>query len=203
MSRNRSALLVTALAVASLGVSTAWQQFSAQRIADAEQTLRAQALLSVLPVDSYDNQPLNQPLHLTDTRLPGSALLAGYLARKDGKASAVVLQSRTSGYGGPIDLMIAIAPQGRLIGVKVLQHNETPGLGAHIAEADNPMMAEFAGKDRRGTADERWALARDKGDFDQVAGATITSRAVVTAVHDALRYFDDHATALTSGGPHE
>ncbi|MNY66293.1 Electron transport complex protein RnfG [compost metagenome] len=57
-------------------------------------------------------------------------------------------------------------------------------------------MQGFAGKDRTATPDAQWALGKDNGQFDQVAGATITSRAVLNAVHDALRYFDEHAGEL-------
>ncbi|MCY1182803.1 Electron transport complex subunit RsxG [compost metagenome] len=104
--------------------------------------------------------------------------------------------SRTQGYGGPLELLVGIDSRGRLLGVKALRHNETPGLGARIGEPTHPFMQGFAGKDRTATPDAQWALGKDNGQFDQVAGATITSRAVLNAVHDALRYFDEHAGEL-------
>jgi electron transport complex protein RnfG len=200
MSRQPSlttgAMVLALLCCATLGATVAWQHYCQQRIIAAEQALKARALLTVLPADSYDNQPLDAVLRLNEPALANSTLITGYLATLGGKPHAVVLQSRTQGYGGPLDLLIGIDSNGRLLGVKVLQHNETPGLGARIAEPSNPLMLGFADKDRTTTPDAAWALHKDLGQFDQVAGATITSRAVVNAVHEALRYFDEHAGEL-------
>lgn len=197
------AMLLALLCCVTVGATLAWQHYCAPRIATAEQTLKTRALLTVLPADSYDNQPLDTPLQLKEPTLVNSTLITGYLATLDGKPHAVVLHSRTNGYDGPLDLLIGIGSNGRLLGVKALQHNETPGLGARIAEPGNPLMQGFVGKDRTTTPDSAWALTRDKGQFDQLAGTTVTSRAVVNAVHDALRYFDEHAEVLGGGTVHE
>ncbi|WP_166358742.1 RnfABCDGE type electron transport complex subunit G [Pseudomonas akapageensis] len=189
----KGAIVLALLACATLGATLVWQQYCQQRIIAAEQTLKARALLTVLPADSYDNQPLEAVLQLKEPALATSTLVTGYLATLGGKPHAVVLQSRTQGYDGPLDLLIGIDSNGRLLGVKVLQHNETPGLGARIAEPSNPLMQGFTGLGRTTTPDAAWALRKDQGQFDQIAGATVTSRAVVNAVHEALRYFDEHA----------
>jgi len=60
-------------------------------------------------------------------------------------------------------------------------------------------LAQFANR----RLDARWALKRDQGDFDQLAGATVTSRAVIEAQHDALRYVDQHRTQLLGGPGHD
>lgn len=192
----KGAIVLVLLAGVTLGATLAWQHYCQQRIIASEQTLKARALLTVLPAGSYDNQPLNAVLQLKEPALASSTLVTGYLATVGGKPHAIVLQSRTQGYGGPLDLLIGIDITGRLLGVKVLQHNETPGLGARITDPANPLMQGLAGKDRTTTPDPAWAPRKDQGQFDQVAGATITSRAVINAVHDALRYFDEHAGTL-------
>lgn len=53
-------------------------------------------------------------------------------------------------------------------------------------------LEQFIGQTRT----QDWALKRDHGAFDQLAGATVTSRAVIDALQDALRYFDEHRPAL-------
>lgn len=186
-------LLVLVVALLALGVSVGWQHISAPRIADAGQQLKARTWLSVLPDGSYDNRPLQQPLALPDASLAHSRVMAAYLATLQGRPSAVVLHSRVQGYEGPIDLLIAIDPQGRVIASRVLQQQETPGLGARVAEPGASWLRGFNGHSSGNTPETAWALKRDNGQFDQIAGASVTSRAVIHAVQDALRYFDQQA----------
>ena len=135
--------------------------------------------------------------------MANSTLLGGYLATKAGQPSAVLLRSQTLGYAGSIDLLIAIDANGKLLGVKTLKQSETPGLGGAIADWPNAWLQVFSGKSRTEPGDNGWALKKDQGQFDQIAGATITSRAVINAIHDALRYFDEHRQQLIGSSPHE
>lgn len=147
----RTTALLLSLAVLAVGGTVLWQQFTTARITAAEQQLKAQRWLSVLAQQAYDNQPLQQPLTLGATNLDHSRLLAGYLATLKGQPSAVVLHSQSQGYGGPLDLLIAIDEGGRLIGVKVLQQQETPGLGGKLMEPATPgckALSATAGKTR-------------------------------------------------------
>ncbi|CAM5584828.1 Ion-translocating oxidoreductase complex subunit G OS=Stutzerimonas stutzeri OX=316 GN=rnfG PE=3 SV=1 [Stutzerimonas stutzeri] len=88
---------------------------------------------------------------------------------------------------------------GRLAGVRVLSHRETPGLGDKIELAKSDWIHAFAGKSLSDPDEAGWAVKKDRGDFDQFAGATITPRAVVGAVHRALQYFDAHKSELLQG----
>lgn len=201
MSRTSSVVIVLLLAGLGLGATYLVQRSSAPRIAAEQRLIDSRNLLDLLPADSYDNQPLEQPLRLDDTALTNSTLLAGYLATRAGQSSVVLLRSQTMGYAGAIDLLIAIGANGKLVGVKTLKQSETPGLGARIADWPNAWLQVFTGKSRNEPADTGWALKKDQGQFDQIAGATITSRAVINAVHDALRYFDEHSLQLIGKAP--
>ncbi|GAB6407134.1 RnfABCDGE type electron transport complex subunit G [Pseudomonas sp. MHK4] len=196
MSRASSAAILVLLAAFGAGLSYLAQHASAPRIAAEQRLIDSRYLLDLLPPDSYDNQPLEQTLTLDKPALGNSTLLAGYRATKAGHAYAVLLRSQTLGYAGTIDLLIAIDLDGRLVGVKTLKQTETPGLGARIAEWPNAWLEAFSGKSRTDPGDNGWALKKDLGQFDQIAGATITSRAVISATHDALRYFDEHRQSL-------
>lgn len=169
---------------------------TAGRIEAQRQALANKTLLEVLPTDLYDNRPLAHPVFSASVGLAHSTLLGGYLATRIGQPSAVLLRSQTLGYEGNIELLVAIDPQGRLLGVKTLRQAETPGLGAAIAGWPNAWLQGFTGKSRQAPDDSGWALKKDQGQFDQLAGATVTSRAVLQAVHDALRYFDEHKAQL-------
>ena len=93
-------------------------------------------------------------------------------------------------------MLIGIQIDGRLAGVRVLNHRETPGLGDKIELAKSPWIQSFVGRSLQAPDEAGWAVKKDRGEFDQFAGATITPRAVVKAVHKALQYFDAHKQQL-------
>lgn len=187
----KSALLAWVIGLALATILACWY-WTAAPIVEAERQWQRQQWLAVLPRDSYDNDPLQSPLPVTGTRLTHSQVLSAYRATLAGKPVAVLLRSQVQGYAGPIQLAIAIDGSGRLVGTGVLEQHETPGLGGQLADPQRTWLVQFTQRD----LDARWALKRDQGDFDQLAGATVTSRAVIDAVQDALRYFDTHRHVL-------
>jgi electron transport complex protein RnfG len=82
--------------------------------------------------------------------------------------------------------------EGRLLGVRVVKHAETPGLGDKIEIAKAKWILDFNGKFLGDPPPEKWAVKKDGGVFDQFAGATITPRAVVKAVKQGLEFFASH-----------
>ena len=159
------------------------------------------ALLSqVLPAALYDNDLLSSQQSvpaddLLGTRQP-SAL---WLARRGGEFSGVVLEAvAPDGYSGDIALLIGIDANGRVTGVRVTAHRETPGLGDYIDRAKSAWVDQFAGKSLAGPEPKHWKVAKDGGVFDARAGATITPRAVVKAVKSALDYFARHRAAFAA-----
>lgn len=203
MKRPGGVLILIVLAGLGIGATYLMQINLAGRIEAQRHAIAGRTLLEVLPPERYDNQPLAQSVMATPVALSHSRLLGGYLATRNGQASAVLLRSQAPGYEGSIELMIAIDPTGRLLGVKTLRQAETPGLGAAIADWPNAWLQTFTGKSRQAPTDDGWALKKDQGQFDQLAGATVTSRAVLQAVHDALRYFDEHQAHLTGASANE
>jgi Na+-translocating ferredoxin:NAD+ oxidoreductase subunit G len=150
-------------------------------------------LEQVLPRDLYDNALLND----TKTILASAEAAMGettvYLARKAGKVTAVAFkQIAKGGYSGDIVLMVGIAEDGKILGVRVISHAETPGLGDKIERAKSDWILSFDGKSLDNTLPERFKVKKDGGEFDQFAGATITPRAVVRGVESALRFFRAH-----------
>lgn len=208
-----SLLRLALLACLGLGATITLQRCTAPGISIAQQTAREQALLDVLPAESYDNHPLQQSQDLTAPGLASQVELLGYLpprrafiATRQGQPSAVILQVRAAdGYAGPIQLLVGISAQGRLLGVKVLTQQETAGLGARIEPTQSDWLLGFVGKSRQSPSDAQWKVSKDNGAFDQLAGATLTSRAVIKAVHQALQYFDGHRAQLfaSAGVVHE
>ena len=113
-----------------------------------------------------------------------------YIGRLKGQPSIAVLQViAPDGYSGKIGLIIAIHSDGRIGGVRVISDKETPGLGDYIEIAKSKWITGFDGKSLDDPRDSDWKVKKDGGSFDYMAGATITPRAVVKAVHKALQYF--------------
>ncbi|PKA67532.1 electron transport complex protein RnfG [Pseudomonas baetica] len=196
MNRTTNALTLLLLAVLGIGTTYLVQHSNAPQIAAGQRLLDSRKLLDVLAPETYDNQPLAQPLALADTALSHSNLSGGYRATKAGRTIAVLLRSQTEGYAGSIELLIAIDANGKMLGVKTLKQSETPALGGHLGDWPNTWLQAFTGKSSNEPTASGWALKKDQGQFDQLAGATITSRAAVNAIHDALRYFDEHRAVL-------
>lgn len=203
MRRMSSVVITGFLAILGIGLTWVAQHGSTPHITAQQRLVDSRKLLDLLPPDSYDNQPLEQSLALENPALGSSTLLAGFRATRTGQPYAVLLRSQTLGYEGSIELLIAIDVNGRLIGIKTLKQAETPGLGARVGEWPNDWLKRFSGKSLADPGDNGWALKKDQGQFDQIAGATITSRAVINATHDALRYFDEHRQQLLGSPSHE
>lgn len=193
----KNSLVLGAFAVLTVGVVAVTQLGTAERIDVAQREAKVQALAQILPVGSYDNHLLDNSRLVADTLLGNRTATPAYLATLKGEPAAVILQATApDGYSGSISLLIGILADGRLAGVRVISHKETPGLGDKIELAKNPWITTFVGKSLRQPDESGWAVKKDGGQFDQFAGATITPRAVVKAVHKALQYFDANRAAL-------
>jgi electron transport complex protein RnfG len=101
------------------------------------------------------------------------------------------------GYGGAIELLVGVNANGEITGVRVVPpHNETPGLGDKIETKKSDWIYSFDGKSLTNPKPEGWAVKKDGGDFDSFTGATITPRAVVDAVYNALAWYQANRSTL-------
>jgi Na+-translocating ferredoxin:NAD+ oxidoreductase subunit G len=190
-----AALLATALLAGTYALTR-------ERIATAEQRAQLQALQLVLPAARHDNNPLQDRVQVQAPAWLGSDLATVYRARLRGQPSALVLETvAPDGYGGPIHLLVAVDAGGRVLGVRVTAHSETPGLGDDIEPDRSDWITRFRGRALGDPPAARWALRRDGGDFDQFAGATVTPRAVVQAVKRCLAFVARHGDAIRAAAP--
>lgn len=173
-----------------------------QIIASQAEETRAR-IAETLPPGSYDNDLVRSarplpPSPLLGLRQPGQY----YLALKAGAPVAVVLEAAApDGYSGEIRLLVGIRTDGRITGVRVTAHKETPGLGDYIEAGKSRWIHIFEGRALGDPPDAHWKVRKDGGQFDYMAGATITPRAVVKAVHQALQYFETHRAELLTPSP--
>ena len=167
-------------------------------IAANERATLLRKLHRLISPEQHDNVLLEDTVSVRDETLLGSDQpVMVYRARKNGKPVALVIAAiAPDGYSGSIKLLVGINVDGSLSGVRVVAHRETPGLGDAIDEARSDWIRIFDGKSLQAPDVSRWAVRKDGGEFDQLTGATITPRAVVKAVRNALLYYQDNQEAL-------
>jgi electron transport complex protein RnfG len=184
--------VLAAFAVVGAGLVALAADATRERIAANERAYLLRSLNEVLPASAYDNDMFTDTLQLTDRELLGSEEpLTAYRARRDGKVVAVIMNVvAPAGYSGPIRLVVGVDAEGTLTGVRVVSHRETPGLGDDIEAERSDWILGFEGLQLDSHPERDWAVRRDGGVFDQFTGATVTPRAVVKAVHNALIYFE-------------
>lgn len=198
LSGVRGAWLLAAFAIAATGLLAIIHSATESSIAENKRQALLRQLNEVLPAEEYDNalvqdtHPIMQPeaLGLRDEE-------AFYVARKNGDVRCILLPAiARDGYSGDIKLLIGILSNGELSGVRVTEHKETPGLGDAIEVRKSDWILDFIGKSLNRPRPQYWAVKKDGGEFDGLTGATITPRAVVKAVKNALLYFDEHRASL-------
>lgn len=165
-----------------------------------QQDLQA-SLAEVVPDALHDNDLLSEPVSIASADAGmGAAETVVYRARQNGEVSAVSFQFiAPNGYAGPIRLVMGIDRNGEILGVRVIAHTETPGLGDKIEVTKSKWILDFNGKSLTNLTLEQWAVKKDGGQFDQFAGATITPRKVVQAIRRGLEFFRAHQAELLSG----
>jgi electron transport complex protein RnfG len=160
-------------------------------IVKSEEAEKLKLITQIVPPSIFDNDIIQDTLTIAaDPLLGNSGNTVAYRARLKGEPSAVIVEAVSpDGYSGRINLILAVRANGELAGVRVVSHKETPGLGDYIELPKSPWIKGFDGKSREVYKDPDWKVKKDGGQFDFVAGATITPRAVVKAVNKALIYF--------------
>jgi Na+-translocating ferredoxin:NAD+ oxidoreductase subunit G len=172
--------------------------FTRERIVSNEQAWIRQRLDALVPPATHDNDLLTDSIAVTAPDLLGSSQpVKIYRARRNGAPVAAVLRPiAPDGYRGPIELLVAVGPNARLIGVQVIRHQETPGLGDAFESRDVHWLGRFRGRSLTDPPPQRWTVRRDGGDFDAFTGATITPRAIVKAVRNALEYYQRNSQRI-------
>lgn len=168
-----------------------------ERIADSERLANLQALQIVLPAAHYDNDPIANGVTVRAPAWLGQASSQVHRARLGGEPSALVFEATApDGYSGPIRLLVAVDRDGRVLGVRITAHQETPGLGDDIEAGRSDWIHRFRGRALGDPPRGHWRVQRDGGVFPQFAGATLTPRAVVAAVRRCLDFAAAHGDAI-------
>lgn len=113
-----------------------------------------------------------------------------YEGTKDGELVGYAFEmTATEGYGGDIQMMVGLGLENNVLGIDIVKHAETPGLGAKADEST--FKSEFAGEVADPLEVVKVTPSDAPGEISSISGATITSKSVTTAVTNAVLYFDD------------
>mgnify|MGYP000007534210 CR=1 FL=1 len=155
----------------------------------------------VLPRELYNNDPITDALKLPPEPALGQRFPSlAYRARMNGKPAGLIIEAiAPDGYSGDIKMLIGLDAKGNLLSVRIIEHKETPGLGDYIdpkkdRNKNRPWITQF--DNLPALSDVQWHVKKDGGQFDAYAGATITPRAVVKAVHKAVTFAKANLTLL-------
>ncbi len=195
---SKTAITLIAFAVVFTALLAYVFQITKVPIEKSEAAARLALFRQIVPENMHDNDILKDKLTIAPNALLGNkqATIANR-ARINNVPEAVILEAIAhDGYSGDIKLLIAIKYDGSISGVRVLTHKETPGLGDYIDIAKDDWIKLFDNESLTKISDKNWNVKKDNGQFDYMAGATITPRAVVKAVHKALQYFEANKVAL-------
>lgn len=189
--RIASAAIIVAIAIV-LGVLVALVAgVTRQRIERNQQSWIQQRLDALIAPESHDNDMLADRIHVVAPDILGiERPVTIYRARMRGNpVAAVIYTTAPDGYQGPIDMLVAINVDGTLVGVQIVRHQETPGLGDQFENRRRDWLENFRGRSLNDPPQQRWSVRPDGGDFDAFTGATITPRAIVRATRRALEYY--------------
>lgn len=198
---SASVLVAGALVLAAL---LTWVDYGTkERIRRNEQAWIQQRIDALVAPTARDNDPLSDRISVTAPDiLEINQPVTIYRARMRGEPVAAVMHTvAPDGYQGPIELLVAIAYDGSLLGVQVVRHQETPGLGDQFENRRRDWLEDFRGRSLNDPPQQRWSVRKDGGDFDAFTGATITPRAIVRATRRALEYYGARREQIFAAGP--
>ena len=198
ISSIKPALLLALMALIAVTVISVIETNTRERVAHNQALYKSKQLRALLQDIDYTNEPWSNAI---TTELNGIGTITLYPVRNKSELLAVVIESGGSqGYVSTIDLLVAISidPDGndRVIGVRATQHRETPGLGDKIDIQRSNWMTQFDGTSLTMPDSTLWKTQKDGGSFDQLTGATVTSRAVISGVLDTLSAFAKNRSTL-------
>lgn len=201
--KRSPALLLGGIALLATLLLAGMHYATRDRIAAQQRQARIDALSVVMPTTLYDNDLLQDQITLRAPHWLGSdQALGAWRARRNGERAGLVLEAvAPDGYSGEIRLLVGVRADGRISGVRVIAHRETPGLGDAIEASRSGWIRGFDGRHLDQPSRERWRVRREGGEFDQFAGATVTPRAVVNAVRRVLDYVARHGVELYVATP--
>jgi electron transport complex protein RnfG len=196
VSITASAMIIFSL-VASAALSISYF-LTKTPIEESDARAKRMFLNQVVPSNLYDNNLVKDTISAEPNPLIGNKKnIDIYRAKKNNQVIAVIIETiAPDGYSGEIKTLVGVDQKDKILGVRVITHKETPGLGDYIEVDKSHWIKNFDLKSLGEIGEKEWAVKKDGGDFDYVTGATITSRAVVKSTYKSLLYVKENKKRL-------
>jgi electron transport complex protein RnfG len=199
----RTAAIMLAFTLVFTALMAGTYKVTAPMVAASALAEKLRLIGEVLPAGHYDNDLMADAITLAPQKALGlDEETRLWRARKNQVPVALVLEAAAlDGYSGRIGLIMAIGSDGRLLAQRVTAHKETPGLGDYIdpkkdRNKSRPWITQFSNLGFDTVPREKWRVKKDGGHFDQMAGATISARAVTNASGRALAWVQENRDRL-------
>lgn len=191
----------TAMIIFSLAAATALSVFyfiTKSPIDESDARAKRIFLNQVISGDLYDNNLVKDTISVEPSPLLGNKKnIDVYRAKKNNQVIAVIIEAvAPDGYSGEIKTLVGIDQEDKILGVRVITHKETPGLGDYIEIDKSQWIKNFNLKSLDKVSEKQWAVKKDGGDFDYISGATITPRAVIKSTYKCLLYSKENKKRL-------
>ena len=199
----RTGLLLGLFTLIATALVTLLYEATEPRISANQQAVKLRLLNQLIPPQRYDNDLVNDTITVPgQPRFGHPKRVALYRARLAGRPVAAIIEATAEdGYNGAIRLLVALWVDATVAAVRVISHQETPGLGDRIEARRSDWIDQFAGRSLHNPDRAMWGVKRDGGYFDQLSGATITARAVVRTVAETVDYFEQNRTMIMAKNP--
>ena len=185
----KSGMLLLIFTMVSVLFVSLTQDTTQEKIQYNEEQLLIKRLAEL--VSNYDNDILKEKYDQVLTLHGIKQTIGIYPAKRNGQTFAYLVEhTYPNGYNGSIRLLTGISVDETLLGVRVVAHKETPGLGDKIETRKSDWIKQFTGLSLSNPTQDNWKVKRDGGIFEAFTGATITPRAIVTASYQVLELFN-------------
>jgi electron transport complex protein RnfG len=148
---------------------------------EASELAKVNAAISAV-TPAFDNIPSEEVRTVDD----GAQI---YTSRMGDQIVGYAIKVSTSGFGGPLTIMVGFTPDGTVYNTSVISHSETPGLGAKLVDENCAPRVQVKGKN---PATNKISVSKDGGEIDAITASTITSRAFLKGVNAAYEVFKNN-----------
>ncbi|MBM3360384.1 MAG: electron transport complex subunit RsxG [Betaproteobacteria bacterium] len=198
---KKMSITATSMIIFALTASTALSIFyliTKSSIEESDAKAKRIFLNQVIPADLYENNLAKDTISIEPSPFLGNKKnIDVYRAKKNNQVIAVIIEAvAPDGYSGEIKTLVGIDQDDKILGVRVISHKETPGLGDYIEIEKSQWIKNFNLTSLDKVNEKQWAVKKDGGDFDYVSGATITPRAIVKSTYKCLLYTKENKKRL-------
>jgi len=189
-------LVLTGVAVVMGGILAYVNHLTEAPIAQQKEKALADGIKTVMVCDNLVVAKTDE-VSQTDAKGKEQVYTVYQIQDASGKDLGAAVESTTGGFGGDLKVLVGFSPEGNILGYTLLEHAETPGLGA---KADKWFQKGEKGDIIGKSPAEPLTVSKDGGQVDAITASTITSRAFLLAVNNAYKVFKGTPAADAQSG---